>query len=77
MCNRLNHCGRLDSPFRLLLVLSDLLEVCSFLAVIKVITNLIDKPSMVCLQCLEYSAHLAHLFCIMAYIFDICLTVHH
>jgi hypothetical protein len=73
VCDRLIHCGRLDSPFRLLLVLSELLEVCAFPSVIKVITKLIDKASTVCLQCLEYSARLAHLFCIMAYIF--CLNM--
>jgi hypothetical protein len=48
-------------------MLSELFEVCAFSAVIKVITKLIDKSSTVCLQCLEYSAHIAHLFCVMAY----------
>jgi len=47
-------------------MLPDLLEVCAFPAVIKVITKLIDKSSTVCLQCLEYSAHIAYLFCVMA-----------
>jgi hypothetical protein len=65
VCYRLSRCGRLDSPFRLLLVLSELFEVCAFPAVMKVITKFIDKASTECLQCLEYSAHL---FCIMAYI---------
>jgi hypothetical protein len=49
-------------------MLPDLLEVCAFPAVIKVIIKLIDKSSTVCLQCLECSAHIAHLFCVMAYI---------
>jgi len=53
------------SWLHLLLMLSELLEVCAFPASIKVINKLIDKASTVCLQCLEYSAHL---FCIMVYI---------
>jgi len=46
-------------------MLSELLQVCAFPATIKVINKLIDKAPTVCLQCLEYSAHL---FCITVYI---------
>jgi len=65
VCYRLSRCGSLDSLFRWLLVLSELLEICAFPAVIKVMTTFIDKASTEYLQSLEYSAHL---FCIMAYI---------